>query len=91
MPESRRFDAGNELRGWAPAYREDSLDSPIVALAGCNVKEIGEVLHQFVLCDDLWHYEFSPTALELDRGRMCWLWWKTLSGSYVVFTSTSRS
>ncbi len=24
-------------------------------------------------------------------GRMFWLWWKTLSGSYVVFTSTSRS
>lgn len=23
-------------------------------------------------------------------GRMFWLWWKTLSGSYVVFTSTSR-
>jgi PAP2 superfamily len=23
--------------------------------------------------------------------RMFWLWWKTLSGSYVVFTSTSRS
>ena len=25
------------------------------------------------------------------RGRMFWLCWKTLSGSYVVFTSTSRS
>ena len=25
------------------------------------------------------------------RGRMFWLWWKTLAGSYVVFTSTSRS
>jgi hypothetical protein len=24
-------------------------------------------------------------------GRMFWLWWKTLSGSYMVFTSTSRS
>jgi hypothetical protein len=24
-------------------------------------------------------------------GRMFWLWWKTLSGSYAVFTSTSRS
>ena len=22
---------------------------------------------------------------------MFWLWWKTLSGSYAVFTSTSRS
>jgi hypothetical protein len=31
---------------------------------------------------DLRPYEF---------GRMFWLWWKTLSGSYVVFTSTSRS
>ena len=27
----------------------------------------------------------------LNPGRMFWLWWKTLSGSYVVFTSTSRS
>ena len=24
-------------------------------------------------------------------GRMFWLWWKMLSGSYVVFTSTKRS
>ena len=24
-------------------------------------------------------------------GRIFWLWWKTLSGSYMVFTSTSRS
>ena len=24
-------------------------------------------------------------------GRTFWLWWKTLSGSYMVFTSTSRS
>jgi len=27
----------------------------------------------------------------LNLGLMFWLWWKTLSGSYVVFTSTSRS
>jgi hypothetical protein len=27
----------------------------------------------------------------ISRGPMFWLWWKTLSGSYVVFTSTSRS
>jgi hypothetical protein len=32
---------------------------------------------------------FCPGGLDL--GRMFWLWWKTLSGSYVVFTSTSRS
>ena len=24
-------------------------------------------------------------------GRMFWLWWKTLSGSYLVFTFASRS
>ena len=30
-------------------------------------------------------------AVRSERGRMFWLWWKTLSGSYVVFTSTSRS
>ena len=28
---------------------------------------------------------------DAERRRMFWLWWKTLSGSYVVFTSTSRS
>ena len=39
-----------------------------------------------------------PHTIEGDRvrrvpvpGRMFWLCWKTLSGSYVVFTSTSRS
>ena len=26
-----------------------------------------------------------------EPGRMFWLWWKTLSGSYVVFTFASRS
>jgi hypothetical protein len=34
----------------------------------------------------------SASACPLQsRGRMFWLWWKTLLGSYVVFTSTSRS
>src|SRR5262245_9887555 len=33
----------------------------------------------------------EPPTPSLTRGRMFWLWWKTLSGSYVVFTSTNRS
>jgi ABC-type molybdate transport system substrate-binding protein len=33
--------------------------------------------------------EAPPPSLY--AGRMFWLWWKTLSGSYVVFTSISRS
>jgi hypothetical protein len=31
------------------------------------------------------------TAVHSELGRMFWLWWKTLSGSYLVFMSTSRS
>jgi hypothetical protein len=33
----------------------------------------------------------EPPTPALNPGRMFWLWWKTLSGSYVVFTSTRRS
>ena len=46
---------------------------------------------------DIGYVEGENVAIEyrcpggLNPGRMFWLWWKTLSGSYVVFTSTSRS
>jgi hypothetical protein len=46
---------------------------------------------------DFGYVEGENVAIEyrcpggLNPGRMFWLWWKTLSGSYVVFTSTSRS
>src|SRR5262245_36021027 len=33
----------------------------------------------------------TRTSTQPRAGRMFWLWWKTLSGSYVVFTFTSRS
>ena len=33
----------------------------------------------------------EPPTPFLNPGRMFWLWWKTLSGSYVVLTSASRS
>jgi len=37
-----------------------------------------------------WLIRLTRYAL-LNPGRMFWLWWNTLSGSYMVFTSTSRS
>ena len=33
----------------------------------------------------------KPPTRSFNLGRMFWLWWKMLSGSYVVFTSTRRS
>src|SRR5262245_6762362 len=41
--------------------------------------------------DQTWRAPSEPPTPSLNLGRMFWLWWKTLSGSYVVFTSTSRS
>src|SRR4029453_18106369 len=38
-----------------------------------------------------WAPALDGAAVRSERGRMFWLWWKTLSGSYLVFTSTSRS
>jgi hypothetical protein len=35
--------------------------------------------------------DLGPANGATQLGQMFWLWWKTLSGSYVVFTFTSRS
>jgi hypothetical protein len=33
----------------------------------------------------------DEATVRSERGRMFWLWWNTLSGSYLVFMSTRRS
>jgi len=36
--------------------------------------------------------DYAATVLAcISRGPMFWLWWKTLSGSYLAFTPASRS
>src|SRR5262249_49279418 len=54
---------------------------------GNGVREGGEGVESASCCDQP---RGSPTR-SLNLGRMFWLWWNTLSGSYLVFTSTSRS